>query len=142
MGKIARYVLEIVDSLLGPGQREKRFDWALGDISPKTGRAARLPFDAVWMARKLIVEVDEDQHHEATAFFDKPDRITVSNVHRGQQRALYDARKRQAAREQGYLVVALAWPRRRRPAAADIDEIRAVLIGAGVNVGHATVPRP
>jgi len=49
-----------------------------------------LPFDAVWETRKLIVEVDEDQHDEPTPILDKPDVITVSGVHRGQQRRIYD----------------------------------------------------
>jgi hypothetical protein len=98
VGKTAKYVLDLLDRILGTGEREKCFEWALGDPSPKTLRARRLPFDAVWEARKLIIEIDEDQHNAATPFFDKPHRLTISGVHRGQQRALYDSRKRAAAR--------------------------------------------
>jgi hypothetical protein len=101
-------------------------------VSPKTGRAARLPFDAVWEARRLIVEVDEDQHTEATPFFDKPHRMTVSGMDRGMQRARYDERKRRAAREQGYVLVAITWPRRTPRHADDIHAIRERLEAAGV----------
>jgi len=40
--------------------------------------------------------------------FDKPHRLTVSGVHRGKQRQLYDQRKRSAARDQGYKLVAVS----------------------------------
>ncbi|MGO1316876.1 MAG: hypothetical protein ACTMIR_07560 [Cellulomonadaceae bacterium] len=34
-------------------------------------------------------------------FFDKPDRLTVSGVHRGLQRALYDERRRELIPQHG-----------------------------------------
>ena len=102
MGRTEQYVLSLVERIVGPGERGKRFDWARGDVSPVTGLSLPLPFDRVWEHLKLIVEVDEDQHTEATAFFDKPDRMTVSGVHRGEQRRRYDERKRAAARAQDY----------------------------------------
>jgi hypothetical protein len=39
------------------------------------------------------VEYRERQHDQPVAHFDKPDRLTVSGVHRGLQRALYDRRR-------------------------------------------------
>jgi hypothetical protein len=67
MGQIADYVIALLDEIVGkPCEREKRYDWALGDESAKTGRRAMLPFDAVWESRKLIAEVDEDQHRQST----------------------------------------------------------------------------
>jgi hypothetical protein len=92
MGRTEAYVVGLLEQLLGPAERGKRFDWARGDRSPKTGCAAMRPFDAVWEQRQLIVEVDEDQHVEETPLFDKPHVIMVNGVHRGQQRRLYDAR--------------------------------------------------
>jgi hypothetical protein len=35
----------------------------------------------------------ESQHSRETLFFDKPDKLTVSGVHRGAQRRLYDERR-------------------------------------------------
>jgi len=88
------YVLDICDRILGSaGKRQHRFDWLLGDPSPVSGRSTRLPVDAYWPALGLVVELRESQHYEATPFFDKPDRMTVSGVHRGEQRRKYDERR-------------------------------------------------
>ncbi len=132
MGRTESYVVALLERLLGPVERGKRYDWARGDASPKTGRRMMLPFDAVWEVRSLIIEIDEDQHREATPIFDKPDRLTVSGVHRGEQRRVYDARKRSEARLRGYQVVAIEWSRRRRPQPTDLEELRARLIAEGV----------
>jgi hypothetical protein len=87
LGAISDYVISLARELLGEEpEREKTYPWALGDVSAKTGHARRLPFDAVWEARRLIVEVDEDQHRRPVAFWDKPHVLTVSGVHRGEQR--------------------------------------------------------
>jgi hypothetical protein len=104
MGAIAIYVIDLLTEVLGEQpEREKSYPWAIGDISSKTGRAARLPFDAVWESRKLIVEIDEDQHRRPVAFWDKATVMTVSGVSRGEQRGIYAQRKRDAARSNGYI---------------------------------------
>jgi hypothetical protein len=100
-----RYETGLLEELLGPAEVEKRFDWARGDSRDPSRPGVPLPFDAVWEQRKLIVEVDERQHGEPVRFFDKPDVITVSGVHRGEQRRLYDERKARLATEHGYTVV-------------------------------------
>lgn len=61
--------------------------------------------DAYWPTRNLVVEFYERQHSEAVPFFDKPDRLTVSGVSRGEQRALYDERRRQLIPQQGIRLV-------------------------------------
>ena len=128
MGRVANYVISLLAEVLQEEpEREKRYDWSLGDVSETTGRRARLPFDAVWESRRLIVEVDEDQHHRPVDFWDKPDVVTVSGVHRGEQRRIYDARKRAAAREQGYLVLEIPWERRPEPAKRDREADRNAL---------------
>jgi hypothetical protein len=133
MGRIERWVVELCERVLGPRDAVCRFDWALGDPSPRTGRCVRLPFDAVWEERRVIVEVDEDQHRDPSPFFDKPLRMTVSGVHRGEQRRRYDERKRAAARAQGYRLVPIAWERSwPRRDAEDHARVLAALRGAGV----------
>lgn len=88
------YVLDLCDELIGePGSRQHMFDWLLGDPSPKTGKSRRLPVDAYWPNINLVVEYRERQHYEEVGHFDKPDRLTVSGVHRGIQRRLYDERR-------------------------------------------------
>lgn len=137
MGLIATYVIGLLAEILDEQpEREAKYPWALGDPSPRTGLCRQLPFDAAWETRRLIVEVDEDQHRKPVLHFDKPHVITVSGVSRGEQRRLYDARKRAAARAQGYTLVEIPWERRphlaRRDRAADTAALRALLQAAGV----------
>lgn len=88
------YVLDLCDEVLGSvSQRQATFDWLRGDPSAKTGSRRRLPVDGYWEAESLVVEYRERQHDQAVAFFDKPDRLTVSGVHCGLQRRLYDERR-------------------------------------------------
>jgi hypothetical protein len=139
VGRIADYVIGLVEEILGePAAREKRFAWAAGDPSPRTGRSVLLPFDATWESRRLIVEIDEDQHRRPVKFWDKPDLVTVSGVSRGRQRAIYDARKREAARAHGFTVVEIPWERRplpgRRDREADRQHVMRLLGQAGVSL--------
>jgi hypothetical protein len=122
VGQIENYVIELLEEVLGEAaEREKRFPWATGDPSAKTGRRVQLPFDAIWPDRRLIVEVDEDQHRRAVKFFDKPDVMTVSGVPRGEQRRIYDRRKRAAAQAAGFTVIEIPWERRPLPEQRDRD---------------------
>ncbi len=87
------YVLDLLDEILrSPCQRQARFPWLVGDEG-RSGRRAQLPVDGYWPTLQLIVEYRERQHDEPTPFFDKPEKTTVSGVHRGQQRRLYDERR-------------------------------------------------
>jgi hypothetical protein len=136
MGQVANYVIELLAEILGEEpEREARFAWALGDLSEKTGRRARLPFDAVWRSRRLIVEVDEPQHREPVEFGDKPHVTTVSGVPRGAQRAVYDRRKRAAARAEGFILIELEWERRPPPARRDREADKNRLVAALRNGG-------
>ncbi|AZS37544.1 hypothetical protein CVS47_02181 [Microbacterium lemovicicum] len=109
------YVLDLCDEVLGiPGNRQARFDWLLGDASPTTGRAARLPVDGYWPNLNLAVEFQEKQHTEAVPLFDR--RATVSGVTRGEQRRLYDQRKAELIPANGLRLVVIhksAFPTRR-----------------------------
>lgn len=87
------YVLDLCDQALGErGRRQQRFEWLLGDPG-KSGRRARLPVDGYWPQANLVVEYRERQHDQPIPHFDKPDRLTISGVHRGAQRAIYDDRR-------------------------------------------------
>jgi hypothetical protein len=102
------YVLDLCDEVLGEaGLRQHRFPRLLGDPSPKTGRTIALPVDGYWPGHNIVVEFYERQHSEAVPFFDKPDRMTVSGVSRGEQRALYDERRRTLVPQQGIRLVVI-----------------------------------
>ncbi|MFF5187313.1 hypothetical protein ACFY30_26715 [Streptomyces sp. NPDC000345] len=108
-------VVGLCDRVLGESALTRhKFDWLLGD--PGTGgRRARLPVDAYWPGHRLVVEYRELQHDRPVPHFDKPDRITVSGVHRGEQRALYDARRDTEIHAHGLRLVVV------RPADLDAD---------------------
>ncbi len=100
------YVLDLCDEVLGErSSRQHLFDWLVGDPSPETGKARRLPVDAYWERFKLVVEFREHQHYEAVAHFDKPDRVTVSGVHRGEQRRIYDQRREELVPAHGLRLI-------------------------------------
>lgn len=87
------YVVDLCDAILGePASRQHRFDWLLGDPG-RDGRRRTLPVDAYYAGHRLVIEYRERQHDEPIAHFDKPDILTVSGVHRGIQRRIYDDRR-------------------------------------------------
>jgi hypothetical protein len=88
-----QYVMDLCDQVLGThGLRQHRFDWLLGDPG-KRGNRVRLPIDGYWPEHALVIEYRERQHDQPTPHFDHPERLTVSGVHRGIQRAIYDKRR-------------------------------------------------
>lgn len=93
--KDEHYVLDLCDKVLGlTSSRQHKFDFLLGDPNSK-GVAAKLPVDSFYEELNLVVEYRERQHTESVNFFDKPNRMTVSGVHRGEQRKIYDERRRE-----------------------------------------------
>ncbi|BBY19008.1 hypothetical protein [Mycolicibacterium litorale] len=100
------YVLDLCDEVLRiPGHRQARFDWLRGDPSPTRPRGATLPVDGHWPDLGLVVEFQEEQHSQPSPFFDR--RQTVSGIGRGEQRRLYDARKRTLIPEHGLRLVVI-----------------------------------
>ena len=100
------YVLHLCDRVLGPGSRQHRFAWLLGDPG-RSGRRVKLPVDGYWATQGLVVEYREQQHDRPNAHFDKPERVTVSGVHRGIQRAMYDARRDELIPAKGLRLVVI-----------------------------------
>ncbi len=99
------YVLALCDSVLDEiGWRQHRFDWLRGDPGT-TGRQVRLPVDGYWPNANVVVEYRELQHLRPVPHFDKPERLTVSGVHRGIQRALYDALREELIPQHGIRLV-------------------------------------
>jgi hypothetical protein len=131
-GSDEAYVLELCDEVLGEhGRRQHRFDWLLGDAGV-SGWRVRLPVDSYWAGHGLVVEYREVQHDQPIPHFDKPHRLTISGVHRGQQRALYDARRDEQIPAHGLRLVVIkptdlacdGRGRLRRVRSRDVDAIR------------------
>ncbi len=88
------YVLDLCDQILGHKcLRQHRFNFLRGDANEK-GKCVKLPVDGYYPELELVIEYHERQHTEKVDFFDKPERLTVSGVDRGQQRKIYDERRR------------------------------------------------
>jgi hypothetical protein len=137
------YVLGLCDEALGTaGLRRHRFDWLVGDPDGQ-GRRIPLPVDAYWSEHRIVVEYHERLHEEPVAHFDKPDRPTVGGVHRGEQRALYDARRRTEIPAHGLRLVEIshrdlaADPRGRLHRERDAD----LKVVKGLLIPEAAVPR-
>jgi hypothetical protein len=85
------YIIDLCDEILKlKGSRQHRFDFLLGDPG-KNGKRAKLPVDLYYEELQCVIEFKEIQHTKPVKHFDKPDKLTVSGVHRGEQRKKYDA---------------------------------------------------
>lgn len=129
------YVADLCDEVLGERSlREHRFDWLRGDPG-RDGNARALPVDAYYPQHDLVVEYRERQHMEPVPHFDKPHVITISSVHRGEQRKLYDLRREREIPDHGFRLVIIPFDalgvdargRLRRSRDTDIAVIRALL---------------
>ncbi|HMH33650.1 MAG TPA: HTH domain-containing protein [Puia sp.] len=107
--KDEHYVLDLCDKVLGlASSRQHKFDFLLGDTN-RTGAAVRLPVDAYYKDLKLVIEYREQQHTEPIKFFDKPDRMTISGVHRGEQRRIYDERRRALIPKNNLILIEISY---------------------------------
>lgn len=103
------YVIDLCDKCLGKkGLRQHRFDFLLGDANAK-GNRSKLPIDVYYPELNLVVEYEEYQHSHAVNHFDKPDVITVSGVHRGEQRKIYDLRRKEVLPKHGIQLVVISY---------------------------------
>jgi len=90
------YVIDLCDTILEQkAERQKRFDFLLGDLHKDKKTRTKLPVDAYYENLNLVIEFQEAQHSEPLAVFDKPAIKTVSGVSRDEQRKIYDQRRRE-----------------------------------------------
>lgn len=94
------YLLDLCDEVLRvEGIRQYKFDFLVGD----SGR--KLPVDIYYLTLKLVIEYRETQHSNEVKFFDKPEKMTVSGVSRGEQRKIYDQRRRDMLPQNGIQLI-------------------------------------
>lgn len=99
------YVIDLCDKILKKvGHRQHRFDFLLGDPG-KSGKQTTLPVDVYYPELNLVIEYKEYQHNNAISFFDKPDKLTLSGVSRGEQRRIYDQRRVEVLPEHGIKLI-------------------------------------
>lgn len=103
------YVLDLCDKILGlKCSRQHKFDFLVGDYNSR-GKAARLPVDGFYPSLNLAIEYRERQHTEPVGYFDKKNIVTVSGVHRGEQRKIYDERRRNILPKNGITLVEISY---------------------------------
>ena len=101
-GRDEIYVIELCDEILGlKAKRQHRFPFLLGDSGKE------LPVDAYYEEMNLVVEYCERQRSEAVPFFDR--RLTISGVGRGEQRRIYDERRREILPQHGIRLVSVSY---------------------------------
>jgi hypothetical protein len=103
------YVLDLCDKTLRlRSSRQHKFDFLIGDTN-SLGKSKRLPVDAFYQDIDLVIEYRERQHSEKILFFDKPNKVTVSGVHRGEQRRIYDQRRREILPKHGIQLIEISY---------------------------------
>lgn len=98
------YVLNLCDEVLNQkGLRQHRFEFLFGDSGTK------LPVDIYYPSLNLVIEYRETQHTNSVKHFDKLDVMTVSGVHRGEQRKIYDQRRRDVLPNHGIKLIEIGY---------------------------------
>jgi len=119
------YILDLCDKVLKTkGHRQHRFDFLRGDSGTK------LPVDIFYPKLNLVIEHRERQHSEDVKFFNR--RKTVSGVNRGEQRKIYDQRRRDLLHANGIQLIEIDYSefehdgrkRLRRNEESDLEVIR------------------
>ena len=136
------YVIDLCElALRSKASRQHRFDWLRGDFSEKKGTPS---CRSTHTGRRLgSWSSMPRQHDEAVSFFDKPNVLTISGVHRGEQRRIYDQRRVEQVPQHGLTLVvipAAAFSLRAgkilRNADKDLETVRA----SSICREHATEP--
>ena len=125
------YVIGLCNEALGvEGEQQYRFPFLVGD----SGKA--LPVDVYYRDLNLVVEYYERQHTEDVQFFNR--RMTVSGVSRGEQRKIYDERRRTELPKHGIKLVIISYSdfglskKLVRNHDADLNTVKAILKKNGV----------
>lgn len=101
------YVIDLCDEVLGlTSFRQHKFDFLVGDKNER-GQAAKLPVDGFYQKLNLVIEYREKQHTESVEIFDE--RPTVSGVSRGEQRKIYDERRRTVLPQHGLTLIEISY---------------------------------
>lgn len=102
------YVIDLCDDVLGEKAiRHKCFDFLRGDASKTYPLGKKLPVDAYYKTKKIVVEYHECQHTESVAFFNRSN--TVSGVSRDEQRKIYDERRKIVLPKNGIDLIILSY---------------------------------
>lgn len=110
------YILSLCDKVLSAeSSRQHRFHFLKGDKAERVNgiikvipeQGVKLPVDAYYEELNLVIEFLETQHFEPNKMMDA--RMTCSGVRRGEQRKIYDERRRVRLPENGIYLIELPY---------------------------------
>ena len=92
MASDEKYIIDLCDRVLGEAaKRQHKFDFLVGLPSQKSGKRRRLPVDAYYPGKHLVIEYHEYQHTNSVPLWN---RITTCGLTRDAQRRRYDGFRR------------------------------------------------
>jgi len=99
------YVIDLCDTLLyEKAERQKRFNFLLGDLHKDGITRTQLPVDAYYESLHLVIEYTEaDDYHE------KPNTQTINGISRGVQRKIYDERRAEELPKNGITLIKMTY---------------------------------
>lgn len=103
------YVIDLCDEALGlVANRQKRFNFLLGDLHKDGISQTKLPVDAFYESLQLVIEYREIQNIESVEDIDNPNKETSSGVSRNEQRKIYDKRREEVLPENDISLVIIS----------------------------------
>ena len=104
------YVIDLCDSVLEEkAERQKRFDFLLGDLHKDGITRTKLPVGAYYESVKIVIEYKESPQTISLAFANRADAKTISGVTREAQRLIYDQRRVDELPKHGILLINIAF---------------------------------
>lgn len=108
--KDVTYVIDLCDIVLGQkSDRQKRFDFLLGDLHKDGVTRTKLPVNAYYESLKLVIEYKEKHTVEDVSTIDSPDAETLKRIRRDKQRKVYDERRNVELPKNGFDLVHISY---------------------------------
>lgn len=105
------YVISLCDEVLSlKADRQKRFDFLLGDLHKDGKTQTMLPVDAYYKELQLVIEYKEIQNYRPVAVFDEnEDEESKKSSSREEQRRIYDERRATVLPENDISMVVISY---------------------------------
>ncbi len=108
------YVISLCDEVLAlKANRQKRFDFLLGDLHKNGKTQTMLPVDAYYEELQLVVEYKEIQNYRPLAVIeekeDEEENEKVKSVSREEQRRIYDERRAKVLPENEISMIVISY---------------------------------
>jgi hypothetical protein len=104
------YIIDLCDTVLGEkAERQKRFDFLLGDLHKDGKTRTQLPVHAYYENLKLVVQYLEMQLPESNEGIEKTNNQSITGISRSEQRKIYDKRRAEILPENGITFIELAY---------------------------------